>query len=130
MSDNVRRIRVLPRFRSQKEARLWITLGGSSEGPLAVMLDFTALPERFMGTLKRECLHHFIFVSEAHLRRTAIEFVRYYNEARPSQAIDGIPKCGAGKGPPMAAVDPGDGPPRLVARPILGGLHHDYRLAA
>jgi putative transposase len=86
--------------------------------------------ERFVGTLKRECLDHFVFVSEAHLQRTVAEFVCYYNEARPSQAINGIPKCGAGKGPTLAAVDPGDGPVRLVARPILGGLHHDYRLAA
>ena len=86
--------------------------------------------ERFMGTLKRECLHHFIFAREAHLRRTATEFVRYYNEARPSQAINGVPKCGVGQGPSVAAVDAGNGPVQLVARPILGGLHHDYRLAA
>ena len=30
--------------------------------------------ERFMGTLKRECLNHFVFLSEGHLRRTAIRY--------------------------------------------------------
>ena len=85
--------------------------------------------ERFMGTLEREALDHFIFFSEAQLLRTARTFASYYNEARPHQGIDGIPACGPGKGPPDAA-DNGAGVRRLVARPVLGGLHHDYRLAA
>lgn len=85
--------------------------------------------ERFMGTLKRECLNHFIFFTEAQLRRTVVEFIGYYNEARPSQAIDGIPSCGPGKGPERPVMLDGAGT-RLVARPVLGGLHHDYRLAA
>ena len=85
--------------------------------------------ERFMGTLKREALYHFVFFSEEQLLRTAIEFTRYYNKARPHQGIDGIPVHGPGEGPgdvPLA----GDGEPRLVAHPVLGGVHHDYRLAA
>ncbi len=84
--------------------------------------------ERFMGTLKRECLHHFIFVSEGHLLRTARRFVSYYNEGQPHQGIGGIPNHGPG------VVLARDGPPaassRLVAESVLGGLHHDYRLAA
>ena len=99
------------------------------EDKIALELKLNARLERFMGTLKRECLLHFIFVSEGHLRRTVAEYVTYYNEARPSQAIAGIPKCGVGQGPSVAAADLGDGPLRLVARPILGGLHHDYELA-
>ena len=83
--------------------------------------------ERFMGTLKRECLVHFIFVSEDHLRRTTHTFVSYYNERRPHQGIHGIPVLGPG-------VATGRAPPAesscLVAEPILGGLHHHYRLAA
>ena len=85
--------------------------------------------ERYMGTLKREALYHFIFFSEEQLRRTAIEFTRYYNQARPHQGIDGIPVHGPGQGPgDVPSV--GDGEPRMVARPVLGGLHHDYCLAA
>ena len=62
--------------------------------------------ERFMGTLKRECLNHFVFFSEGQLRRTASEFIAYYDTARPSQAIDGIPKYGAGHGPPREVMPP------------------------
>ena len=74
-------------------------------------------------------MNHFIFLTEAHLRRTVVEFVRYYNGARPHQGIDGIPGCGLGMGPKRPELAD-DAAVRLVARPILGGLHHDYRLAA
>lgn len=47
--------------------------------------------ERFMRTLRQEALDHFIFLSADHIRRVVSEFVRYYNGARPSQAIHGIP---------------------------------------
>jgi transposase InsO family protein len=84
--------------------------------------------ERFMGTLKRECFHHFIFVSEGHLLRTAKEFVRYYNQARPHQGIQGIP--GHGPDCQLAPDGPLDESSTMIAEPVLGGLIHDYRLAA
>ncbi|MFC1662512.1 integrase, partial [Gemmatimonadota bacterium] len=34
--------------------------------------------ERFMGSLRRECLNHFIFLSEDHLRRTVVAYIAYY----------------------------------------------------
>ncbi len=86
--------------------------------------------ERFMGTLKRECLNHFIFFTEAQLRRTVVEFVDYHNDARPHQGIDGIPIFGPGEGPERPEPSDDGTTARLVARPIVGGLHHDYGLAA
>jgi transposase InsO family protein len=85
--------------------------------------------ERFMGSLKRECLDHFIFLSEDHLRRTILAYITYYNEGRPHQGIQGIPECGPGL-PRATRFATEDGPIRFVGRPVLGGLHHDYRLAA
>ena len=85
--------------------------------------------ERFVQTLKKEALDHFIFFSEEQLLRTARTFSRYHAEARPHQGIMGIPACGPGKGPPRD-VTIAEAEHRLVARPVLGGLHHDYRLAA
>ena len=84
--------------------------------------------ERVIGTLKRECLNHFVFLSEGHLRRTGKKFVGYYNEKRPHQGIHGIPNHGSGcrlarDGPPSESSE-------LIAEPVLGGLHHDYGLAA
>jgi transposase InsO family protein len=85
--------------------------------------------ERFMGSLRRECLNHFIFLSEDHLRRTVAAYIAYYNESRPHQGIEGIPDSGPGlprETPPATR----DGPIKVVAGPVLGGLHHDYRIAA
>ena len=85
--------------------------------------------ERYMGTLRRECLEHFIFLSEGHLARTVREFARYTNEARPHQGIHGIPTYGPGTGPLIPEAAAGR-PLPLIAHPVLGGLAHDYRLAA
>jgi putative transposase len=84
-----------------------------------------AICERVIGTLRRECMTHFIFLSEKHLRETLTEYRVYYNEARPHQGIEGIPvELDEPRAPP------GDGETRLVGKAVLGGLHHDYRLAA
>jgi hypothetical protein len=80
--------------------------------------------ERFMRTLRCEALDHFIFLSADHIRRVVSEYVRYYNGARPSQAIHGIPD----PYPELQQPPPTAG--RLVALPILGGVQHDYRLVA
>ena len=85
--------------------------------------------ERFMGSLRRECLKHFIFLSEDHLRRTVVAYIAYYNQGRPHQGIEGIPEFGPGS-PRATPQETGEGPIKAVAHPVLGGLHHDYRLAA
>ena len=71
--------------------------------------------ERFVRTLREEALDHFIFLSEDHIRRVVNEYIRYYNRARPSQAIHGIPD------PYPELKEPPLHPGRLVALPVLGG---------
>jgi putative transposase len=74
--------------------------------------------ERFMGSLRRECLDHMLILSEKHLRRVVQEYVCYFNEDRPHQGLhQRIPS-----GP--ASLPAGEG--EIVARPVLGGLHHAY----
>ena len=80
--------------------------------------------ERLLRTLREEALDHFIFLGIDHVRRVVMEYVRYYNGARPSQAIHGIPE----PYPELKQPPPQVG--RLVALPVLGGVQHDYRLAA
>ncbi len=83
-----------------------------------------AICERFLGGLRRECLDHVLLLGERHLRRLLREYVDdYFNECRPHQGIDQtIPKSTANDN--VVAV--GD----VIARPILGGLHHDYQRVA
>jgi hypothetical protein len=103
---------------------------------LREVMDITGIPipygalnasphvERFMRTLRQEALDHFLFLSLTHLRQVVATYVRYYNGARPSRAIRGVPV----PYPELTTPPPANG--RLVALPVLGGLHHDYRLAA
>lgn len=81
--------------------------------------------ERFLGSVRRECLDHVVILSEGHLRRVLGEYVAaYFNRARPHQGLgQRIPSRG---GAHWARAN-GE---RLTATPLLGGLHHDYRWAA
>ena len=68
-----------------------------------------------------------ILFNEGHLRRVIREWVAHYNRGRPHASLGpGIPD-----GPNIAPVLSGhrirEGH-RVVAAPILGGLHHEYRL--
>jgi hypothetical protein len=80
--------------------------------------------ERFIRTLQEEALNHFIFMNEEHIRNVCREYIRYYNHARPSQATHAIPDPY-----PELTVPPSKNG-KVVSLPILGGIHHDYRLVA
>ena len=82
--------------------------------------------ERFMGTLRRGCWVHFIFLSERHLARIVAMFASYYNESRTHQATSSIPAWSSEELRQRYPVTPG----RLVSIPKVCGVHHDYRLAA
>jgi putative transposase len=84
-----------------------------------------AICERLIGSLRRECLDHILFVSEAHLRRVLHEYARYFNHSRPHQGIDQHVPEPRGNG-----VGSVDSAAEIVALPVLGGLHHAYRRAA
>jgi transposase InsO family protein len=90
-----------------------------------------ALCERLIGTLRRECLDFVIPLTENHVRHILHEWVPHYNTGRPHMSLGpGIPQ------PSPHLPVPWHGHRhqlpkhlRVVTRPILGGLHHEYRLA-
>ena len=86
--------------------------------------------ERLIGTIRRECLDFMIPLDERHLRRLLTEWVGHYNKGRPHSSLGpGIPDPSVSlpdAGPSRHKI-PGDH--RVVAKPVLGGLHHEYRLA-
>jgi hypothetical protein len=76
-----------------------------------------AICERFLGSLRRECLNYVLILSEWHLYRAVKE---YFNHARPHQGIEQRIPCR----PERLEAPPVNG--KLSSRPVLGGLHHDY----
>lgn len=89
-----------------------------------------AFCERLLGTLRRECLDFMVPLTEHHLRRLLHEWVPHYNAGRPHMALGpGIPQSFLPSPVPLQ-THRHRLPAHLyvVARPILGGLHHEYRL--
>jgi len=79
-----------------------------------------AFVERVIGSIRRECTDHLIPLGQGHLLRRLREYGDYYNTARPHQSLDGnAPE-------PREVERVGE----VVARPVLGGLHHRYYRAA
>jgi len=83
-----------------------------------------AICERFVGSLRRECLDQVLVIGVRPLTRLLKEYVAYFNEARPHQGIgQGIP---VPRMPLVREANTG----KVMAIPVLNGLHHDYRWAA
>ena len=81
-----------------------------------------AFAERWVGTIRRECLDWLLIMGERHLGQVVQEYGRHYNAARPHRALALQPPL------PRAA------PPVTVGAPVrhsrLGGLIHEYERAA
>jgi putative transposase len=86
--------------------------------------------ERLIGSLRRDCLDFLIPINERHLRTILQEWKTHYCQARPHSSLGpGLPEPRPGL--PMSLQKQRHQIPagyRVNARPILGGLHHEYRL--
>jgi putative transposase len=88
-----------------------------------------AFCERVIGTIRRECLDFLIPFNERHLKRILKEGVTHYNQERPHSSLGpGIPdgSIAVQTSEPQRHGIPRDC--RIVAKPILASLHHEYRL--
>jgi len=79
-----------------------------------------AVAEQVIGTLRRECLDHVIVINEQHLRKVLREYAAHYDGARPHRTLG----LQTPTGPPLRVAPPRAG--WIIARPVLGGLHHEY----
>ena len=72
--------------------------------------------ERLIGSIRRECLDHFVILGEAHLRRILGAYAAYYNVSRTHRSLD--------KDAPFSRPVQRAG--SIHSHAILGGLHHHY----
>jgi len=81
--------------------------------------------ERFLGSVRRECLDHPPILGERHPRRVLGESGAYFDRARPHQGLARqIPS------PPKAGTTPPSRHGVVRALPVLGGFHHTHERAA
>jgi transposase len=86
--------------------------------------------ERWIGSLRGECLDRLLIVGRRHLESVLATYTLHYNEHRPHRSL--------GQRPPLAPTPPVEEPggsevlalDRLRRRDRLGGLIHEYQLAA
>jgi len=76
-----------------------------------------AFAERWVRSVREECLEHLLIANEGHLRRVLAEYVAFHNHARPHQGLE--QRC------PVALPTPARAGP-VRRRDRLGGLLHDY----
>jgi putative transposase len=85
-----------------------------------------AVAERFVGTVRRECLDRLLITNRRHLQHVLAEFVDHYNRHRPHRALEFAPP--EPRHPPATRTSP---PAAAVRRhDRLGGLIHEYTIAA
>jgi transposase InsO family protein len=75
-----------------------------------------AFTERWIRTVREECLEHILILGTNHLKRVLIEYSNYYNSYRPHQGIE--------QKTPMLPQFPSEG--IIHRRKILGGIINDY----
>jgi len=84
-----------------------------------------AICERFLGSVRRECLDQVLILHEKQLHRVLRAYVAYFNRARPHQGIHQQVPQGEN-----SSVPPGQYGNQIISVPVLGGLHHEYRKVA
>jgi len=77
--------------------------------------------ERLIGSIRRDCLNHFVILNARHLRRTLGSYFDYYHGSRTHLGLD--KQCPFPR--PVSSIG------KIVEIPQLDGLHHRYeRIAA
>ena len=78
-----------------------------------------AIAERFIRTLRRECLDQLLITGPRHLAVVMREYLAHYNAHRPHRSLDQRP-------PADRSIPPSDANQRPLRQDRLGGLIHEY----
>jgi len=79
--------------------------------------NMNAFAERFVRSVRRECLDSFVIFTCGQLRRIMESYIEYYNNHRPHQGLKSIPNAPPGEVPKVGAIR---------QKPLLYGLHNHY----
>ena len=87
-----------------------------------------AYAERWVGSVRRECLDRLLILGRRQLKHVLRVYVRHFNQQRPHRGLKLRPpdSCHTIDPPPDATT----GMPRLRRHDLIGGLLHEYELAA
>jgi hypothetical protein len=130
LEERGRRIRFLVRDRDAKFCRGFDDMFYSEDAKVLVTPlqapNANAYAERWIRTVRAECLDWLLIVGRGHLEQVLRVYVEHYNRHRAHRALQlKAPDPAAG----LTIVDEGrDG--SVHRRDLLGGLLHEYRRAA
>jgi FMN-dependent dehydrogenase/Integrase core domain len=82
-----------------------------------------AFAERWVGSVRRECLDHVLIFGRRHLQRVLGAYTEHYNRARPHRALDLHPPDPTSSAEEVAGS-------LVRRRDLLGGLIHEFDRAA
>jgi transposase InsO family protein len=128
LADEERPVRFLVRDRDSKFTRSFAEVF-RSEGVRVIRTPVRtprakAHAERWVGSLRRECLDRILIVGLRQLEPVVRAYIRHYNEHRPHRSLE--------QRPSLAKAPPAERPPpdSIGRRDRLGGLLHEYYTVA
>jgi transposase InsO family protein len=129
LQDQPSRFRFLIRDRDSKFTRNFDAIF-ASEGIGIVKTPVrapkaNAIAERFVGTVRRECLDWLLILNRRHLEHVLHDYVDRYNSHRPHRSLDLVPPAEIDRQRPFASCSRD-----VQRRDRLGGLIHEYSYAA
>jgi len=125
LEDGGRRLRFLIRDRDTKFTtsfdEVFASIGVGIRLTPVRAPNANAFAERWVRTVREDCLDHILALSRGHLERVLAEYVCHYNRGRPHRSLDLTPPHPAPRAANAGAVHRHD---------LLGGVIHEYELAA
>ena len=125
LEEDGRRIRFVVRDRDTKFTtsfdEVFASIGVESIRTPVRSPKANAFAERWVRTVREECLEQLLVYSRRHLESVLAQYVNYYNQARPHRGLQLAPPS-----PCHDTLNTGE----VRRRDVLGGIIHEYHRAA
>jgi putative transposase len=129
LEDDGTAVRFLIRDRDSKFTRafddLWRAVGAQVIRTPIQAPNANAVAERWVGTVRQECLDHLLIAGRRQLGRVLRLYVEHYNRHRPHRGLG----LSAPEPSQCEQADPSAAARQLRRHDVLGGLIHEYERA-